>query len=101
MAGSSASAGQVALDPSHDSATSHSPAAARHSVEASASAQEAWVEHVAEVSQYSLLGRANSWYVGANIPGKARVFMPYLGFAPYVEKCDEVAAKGYEGFVLR
>ena len=44
--------------------------------------------------------RCNSWYLGANIPGKPRVFMPLLGFPPYVEKCDEVAAKGYEGFVL-
>ena len=44
--------------------------------------------------------RCNSWYLGANVPGKPRVFMPLVGFPPYVEKCDEVAAKGYEGFVL-
>jgi cyclohexanone monooxygenase len=37
---------------------------------------------------------------GANVPGKPRVFMPLLGFPQYVEKCDEVAARGYEGFAL-
>ncbi len=42
----------------------------------------------------------NSWYLGANIPGKTRVFMPLIGFPPYVEKCDEVVANGYEGFAL-
>jgi cyclohexanone monooxygenase len=44
---------------------------------------------------------AESWYIGANIPGKPRVFMPYLGgVGPYRSRCDEVAAAGYEGFVL-
>jgi hypothetical protein len=44
---------------------------------------------------------ANSWYMGANIPGKPRVFMPYIGgVGPYRQKCDEVAANGYEGFIL-
>jgi cyclohexanone monooxygenase len=46
---------------------------------------------------------ANSWYMGANIPGKPRVFLPYLGpegIGGYRKKCDEVAAKGYEGFEL-
>jgi cyclohexanone monooxygenase len=45
---------------------------------------------------------ANSWYLGANVPGKPQVFMPYVGgFGPYKKKCDEVAANGYEGFLLR
>jgi len=44
---------------------------------------------------------AESWYIGANIPGKPRVFMPYLGgVGPYRVRCDEVASAGYEGFVL-
>ena len=43
---------------------------------------------------------ANSWYMGANIPGKPRVFMPYVGVGAYRAECDEVAAKGYEGFEL-
>ena len=43
----------------------------------------------------------NSWYIGANIPGKPRVFMPYVGgVGAYRRKCDEVAANGYEGFEL-
>ena len=49
----------------------------------------------------TLYPRANSWYMGANIPGKPRVFMPYIGgVGTYRQKCDEVAAKGYEGFTL-
>ena len=70
-------------------------------MEATAEAQEEWVEHVAAVGDKTLFPRANSWYVGANIPGKPRVFMPYVGgVGPYREKCDEVAANGYEGFAL-
>jgi len=49
---------------------------------------------------FTLFPSCNSWYLGANVPGKPRVFMPLLGFPPYVEKCNEVAAKGYEGFAL-
>ncbi len=42
-----------------------------------------------------------SWYVGANIAGKPRVFMPYIGGVPaYLQKCKEVVANGYEGFLL-
>jgi len=53
---------------------------------------------VAEVTVYP---QANSWYLGANVPGKPRVFMPYIGgFPVYVEKCAEVAARGYEGFAV-
>ncbi|MCW2538314.1 MAG: cyclohexanone monooxygenase [Frankiales bacterium] len=70
-------------------------------MEPSEQAQEAWVEHVNEVADMTLFRHANSWYLGANIEGKARVFMPYIGgFGYYKEKCDEVAAHGYEGFVL-
>ena len=42
----------------------------------------------------------NSWYFGANVPGKPSVFMPHVGFPPYVEKCESVAANEYEGFRL-
>jgi cyclohexanone monooxygenase len=68
-------------------------------IAADPAAQDAWVEHVAEVGNRSLFPRANSWYVGANIPGKPRVFMPYIS-STYRQKCDEVAERGYEGFVL-
>ena len=68
--------------------------------EAQGPAQDAWVAHVNETAAPTILPTCNSWYLGANIPGKPRVFMPYLGFAPYVAKCEEVVAKGYEGFDL-
>ncbi len=63
-------------------------------------AEDAWVAHVNEVANLSLYPTCNSWYLGANVPGKPRVFMPYLGVPPYVAKCNEVAAKGYEGFAV-
>ena len=68
---------------------------------ATAKAQEEWVNHVREVAEATLYPQANSWYMGANIPGKPRVFMPYVGgVQTYKKACDEVVAKGYEGFVL-
>jgi cyclohexanone monooxygenase len=70
------------------------------SISASQHAQTDWVEHVNEVGNASLYPNCNSWYLGANIPGKPRVFMPYLGFPPYAEKCKQVADNGYEGFEL-
>jgi cyclohexanone monooxygenase len=69
-------------------------------IEALPEAAEAWVEHVNEIAGRTIYPTCNSWYLGANIPGKPRVFMPYLGFLPYKRKCDEVAAKDYEGFRL-
>jgi cation diffusion facilitator CzcD-associated flavoprotein CzcO len=71
------------------------------SVEATPDAQDAWMEHVAEIGQASLFAKANSWYVGANVPGKARVVMPYAGGLPgYRMRCDAVAQSGYEGFTF-
>jgi cyclohexanone monooxygenase len=73
----------------------------RESIEASVEAEDAWVSHVNAIGHMTLYPQANSWYMGANIPGKPRVFMPYIGgVAAYRQKCDEVAAKGYEGFEL-
>jgi cyclohexanone monooxygenase len=69
-------------------------------IEAASGAEDAWVAHVNEVADATLYPSCNSWYLGANIPGKPRVFMPYLGFPAYVQKCDEVVAGGYEGFVV-
>ena len=66
-------------------------------VEANADAEEAWVVHVNELSEKTLFPLADSWYLGANIPGKPRVFMPYSGgVGNYRKKCDEVAAANYE-----
>jgi cyclohexanone monooxygenase len=70
-------------------------------IEAEEDAEDAWVQHNNEVADRTLYHLANSWYVGANIPGKPRVFMPYVGgVTAYKKKCDEVAAGGYEGFRL-
>lgn len=69
-------------------------------IEAMDEAEAAWVDHVNEVAGGLLYPSCNSWYLGANVPGKPRVFMPYPGFPPYVRKCDDVADKGYEGFSL-
>lgn len=64
-------------------------------------AETAWVDHVRQTAEQFLRASSSSWYIGANIPGKPRVFMPYMGgFPAYIEKCDEVAANGYEGFAL-
>jgi cyclohexanone monooxygenase len=53
------------------------------------------------VAAATLYPLANSWYIGANIPGKPRVFMPYVGGVhSYKIKCDTVARNGYEGFTL-
>ena len=70
-------------------------------IEADGKAQDEWVAHVNEVADKTLLPQGASWYVGANVPGKPRVFMPYLGgVGVYRKKCDEVANNGYSGFRL-
>jgi cation diffusion facilitator CzcD-associated flavoprotein CzcO len=79
----------------------HMQARAVACVEASAQAEDAWMAHVEEAASASIKGTTGSWYIGANIAGKPRVFMPYLGGVPaYLKKCDEVVANGYEGFSL-
>ena len=70
-------------------------------IEPEPQAQEAWVGHVGQVSNITLRSTCSSWYVGANIPGKPRVFMPYIGGLPaYIEACETVVKNGYEGFAL-
>jgi cyclohexanone monooxygenase len=70
-------------------------------IEATVEAQDAWVAHVNEIGHMTLYPRARSWYMGANVPGKPRVFMPYIGgVGVYREQCDAVAAAGYAGFTL-
>ena len=62
--------------------------------------QREWTDHVREVADATLYPLANSWYMGANIPGKPRVFMPYVGGVDrYKRACDSVALGGYDGFV--
>jgi cyclohexanone monooxygenase len=70
-------------------------------MEAGKAAEDQWVAHVNEVAHMTLYPQANSWYMGANIPGKPRIFMPYIGgVGIYRRICSDVAAKGYEGFAM-
>jgi cyclohexanone monooxygenase len=70
-------------------------------IEATRDAEAQWVAHVNEVAHTTLYPQANSWYMGANIPGKPRIFMPYIGgVGVYRRICDGVAANGYEGFAM-
>ena len=70
-------------------------------MEADGNAEDKWVAHVNEVAYTTLYPQANSWYMGANIPGKPRIFMPYIGgVGPYRQICNDVAAKEYEGFAM-
>ncbi|MYE54678.1 MAG: NAD(P)/FAD-dependent oxidoreductase [Chloroflexi bacterium] len=69
--------------------------------EAGINYESAWVSRVNEVAEPTMFMLANSWYLGANIPGKPRVFMPYAGgLGTYREKCNEIADNGYQGFIL-
>jgi len=72
-----------------------------HRIEPTRMAEMAWVQHNNEVANATLYPLANSWYMGANIPGKPRIFMPYVGGVQrYVEKCNEIVANDYEGFEM-
>ncbi|WP_439611064.1 flavin-containing monooxygenase [Reyranella sp.] len=68
-------------------------------IEPERKAQDDWVEHVAEVADRTLFPKANSWYLGVNIPGKPRVFMPYIGEG-YRTTCREIVADNYRGFTF-
>lgn len=76
----------------------HLDARGAKAIEPQLQAQDAWVDHVNAVAAGTLYTSCDSWYLGANVPGKARVFMPLLGFPAYEARCDEVAAQGYAGF---
>ena len=71
------------------------------SIEPRTDAAEAWTAHALELADRTLFGTAPSWYTGANIAGKARGFLPYIGgFKNYIDRCEEIAAADYRGFVL-
>lgn len=79
----------------------HMAQAGAATVEPTRDAEDAWVEEVQRVAARTLYPRAASWYMGANVPGKPRLFMPYVGgVGTYRELCDGVAAQGYPGFVF-
>ena len=67
-------------------------------IEVQADAQEHWVQHVNTVAGMTLYTSCSSWYLGANVPGKPRVFMPLPGFPAYAQRCADVAQNGYVGF---
>ncbi|WP_227935371.1 flavin-containing monooxygenase [Alkalihalobacillus deserti] len=70
-------------------------------IDAKVESEEDWSKHCREVAEATLFTKTDSWYMGANVPGKPRRFLIYLGgVGPYREKCSEIAAKGYEGFTL-
>jgi len=79
----------------------HMEAAGQQTIEPERTAQDEWVEHSNETAYSTLYPKAASWYMGANIPGKPRVFLPYIGgVGRYRAKCDEVAEAGYPGFLF-
>jgi cyclohexanone monooxygenase len=72
-------------------------------IEATAEAQDAWMDQVQGIAEFTLFvaPTCNSWYLGANIPGKPRVFMPYVGgFHSYIQECNEIVDAGYKGFTM-
>lgn len=70
-------------------------------IEATIEAEDDWAAHVEEVGNMTLFPTADSWYMGSNVPGKPRTFMAYVGgVGAYRERCDAIAANGYEGFRL-
>ena len=71
-----------------------------YTVEATVQAQDEWVDFVNGVAGFTLFPTCNSWYLGANVPGKTRVFMPLPGFPIYADVCESVVADGYRGFTL-
>ena len=78
----------------------HLDARGHATIEPTEPSEAAWVAHVNAAAARTVYLTCNSWYLGANIPGKPRMFMPLVGFPAYADKCATVAAKGYEGFVL-
>lgn len=70
-------------------------------IEATPEAEQAWGDHVAELTDATLFPEAKSWYMAANVPGKRRELLAYPGGLPgYLQRCNDAAAKGYAGFVL-
>lgn len=80
----------------------HLRATGSHSIEADAGAQDAWAERINRFAgPIQVHPSCNSWYLGANVPGKTRSYMPYTGgLTRYMTKCEAVVAAGYEGFTI-
>ena len=69
-------------------------------IEATVEAEDPWHLRIQELANQTLWNACDNWYQGANIPGKPRVFMPYVDWVDYVEQCEKVVENSYEGFVL-
>jgi len=69
-------------------------------IEATDAAADAWTTHMDDLASHTLLPLADSWYMGANIPGKKRQLLNHLGVREYMQHCRDCAAAGYSGFVL-
>ena len=69
-------------------------------IEATVEAQDSWTEQLAEMAAGTLLPKAASWYMGANIPGKPIQLLSFLGVPAYMDICNDIAAEGYTGFNL-
>lgn len=77
----------------------HMNAIQKSKIQAQAPAQEAWVQRVNDLAKNTLFPASASWYMGANVPGKPRVFLPFLGgLGTYTEICEQVISDGYRGF---
>jgi cyclohexanone monooxygenase len=70
-------------------------------IEATVEAEDPWLIQVQTAADATLWPSCDNWYLGANVPGKPRVFMPYVDWVGYVAKCNEVVKNSYEGFSLR
>ncbi|WP_396909043.1 flavin-containing monooxygenase [Mycolicibacterium sp.] len=70
-------------------------------IEPTADAVDDWMADCAQRAEATLFTKANSWYMGANVPGKPRMFMLFIGgFGTYLDICNDVASAGYKGFDL-
>ena len=79
----------------------HMNATQKSKIQAQASAQEVWVQKVNDLAKNTLFPASDSWYMGANVPGKPRVFLPFIGgLGTYTEICEQVISDGYSGFDL-
>lgn len=79
----------------------HMNATQKLKIQAQAPAQEAWVQKVNDLAKNTLFPASDSWYMGANVPGKPRVFLPFIGgLGTYTEICEQVIKDGYSGFDL-
>lgn len=79
----------------------HLDASGATTIEPTAEAELAWVDHVNEIADATLFSKADSWYFGANIPGKQRAVLPYVGgMAGYRRRCQEVVENNYDGFFI-